>query len=157
MTENAERAELPDEIYTAINVLRQRGDECLQAGDATSAYTHYREAWSLLPEPATKWKAGLWLIAAMGDTMFASGDFHTARDLFQQAVQHYGGLGNPYVHLRLGTCAQELGDLDRAADELIHAFSLAGAEIFSEDDQKYYAFLKTRAEPPMINGVQQWP
>jgi len=56
-------------------------------------------------------------------------------------------IGNPFLHLRLGQCQFELGELDRAADELARAYMGAGAKIFEGGD-KYFSFLKTRLEPP---------
>jgi hypothetical protein len=40
----------------------------------------------------------------------------------------------------------ELGDHDRAADELMRAYMGGGPDIFDEDDPKYLAFLRTRAD-----------
>jgi len=59
-----------------------------------------------------------------------------------------GGLGNPFIHLRLGQCALEEGHLDEAAEHLARAYMLEGAEILAEDDPKYFEFLKTRLKPP---------
>jgi hypothetical protein len=57
-------------------------------------------------------------------------------------------LGNPFLHLRLGQCRFELGDLDRAADELARAYMADGEDVFDGEDPKYLAFLKTRLQPP---------
>lgn len=150
-------SELPDDVYAEVTRIQEQGNACLEAGDYDSAYAFYRDAWSKLPEPANKWSAGLWLIAAMGDTKFQSGDFKTANELFRQAAEFYEGFGNPFVHLRLGQTAHELGDQVRATDELVRAFALAGKEIFEAEDQKYYLFLQTRVDPPVFNGVAKWP
>ena len=60
-----------------------------------------------------------------------------------------GGLGNPFVHLRLGECCFDIGERDRAADELTRAYMGAGREIFAEEDPKYIEFLGTRIKPPV--------
>jgi hypothetical protein len=54
--------------------------------------------------------------------------------------------GNPFIHLRLGQAQLELGNEERAADELMRAFMGGGHEIFESDDQKYLDFLRTRAD-----------
>ena len=59
-----------------------------------------------------------------------------------------GALGNPFLHLRLGQCQFELGGLDRAADELDRAYMGAGTDIFDDEDDKYFAYVKTRLDPP---------
>jgi hypothetical protein len=50
--------------------------------------------------------------------------------------------------MRLGQCQFELGNKERAADELARAYMAEGSEIFKEEDPKYFAFLKTRLKPP---------
>ena len=48
--------------------------------------------------------------------------------------------------MRLGQCHFELGELDRAADELMRAYMGAGSDIFKDQDPKYIEFLNTRAK-----------
>ena len=60
------------------------------------------------------------------------------------AIQCPTGLGNPYIHFRLGQTYFENGIMDKAADELTRAYMGAGLEIFMEDDPKYLAFLETK-------------
>jgi hypothetical protein len=56
-------------------------------------------------------------------------------------VQCPGGLGNPFVHLRLGQTNLELGADDTAADEPTRAYMRAESDVFLEDDPKYFEFL----------------
>lgn len=70
-----------------------------------------------------------------------------ALNSFQNAVQCPGGLGNPYIHLRLGQLYFERHQLDNAADELTRAYMGGGIDIFMEDDPRYLAFLETRLSP----------
>lgn len=62
------------------------------------------------------------------------------------AVTGPDGLGNPFIHLRLGQCALELGDEDQAKDELIRAYMGDGPGIFEEEEPKYFEFLKRFAD-----------
>ena len=57
-------------------------------------------------------------------------------------------IGNPFLHLRLGQCQFELGDLERAADELARAYLIEGIAIFTDDDQKYLNFVKPKLQEP---------
>jgi len=57
-------------------------------------------------------------------------------------------VGNPFLHLRLGQCQDEMGDVARAADELARPCLLGGPELFDEDDPKYLEFIKGRLEDP---------
>ena len=98
----------------------------------------------LLPTPTQQWEAATWLYVAVGDTHFHEANFEKSFNAFFNAVQCPGGLGNPFVHLRLGQAYLELGDSAKAADELARAYMGAGEEIFLEDDPKYFEFLKPR-------------
>ncbi len=57
-------------------------------------------------------------------------------------------IGNPFIHLRLGEVQFEMGDHAKAQDELMRAYMGAGAEIFQEEDKKYFEFIK-----PAITNV----
>ena len=65
---------------------------------------------------------------------------------FVNAVQCPDGLGNPFIHLRLGQAYFELENPEKAADELARAYMGGGVDIFMEDDPKYLSFLETRIE-----------
>lgn len=118
-----------------------------EQGDCPGALKHYWSAWDLLPEPQTEWEAATWILAAIGDANFLGNDFEAGRDNLSLAMHCPNAIGNPFLHLRLGQCQFELGNLDRAADELARAYMGAGSDIF-EDAEKYFTFLKTRLEPP---------
>jgi hypothetical protein len=77
-----------------------------------------------------------------------SGDFVAGRDNLANSMHCPDAIGNPFLHLRLGQCQWELGNLDRAADELTRAYMGAGDEIFESEDPKYLSFLKTKLKPP---------
>ena len=139
--------ELNDAIHERIQTLCAAGDALAQKEDYPAALEKYCAAWDLLPEPQTDWEAATWILAAIGDANFFGGDFVAGRDNLSMAMHCPNAIGNPFLHLRLGQCQFELGDLDRAADELARAYMGAGRETF-EDEDKYFAFLKTRLEPP---------
>jgi hypothetical protein len=93
-----------------------------------------------------KWR--FWILAAVGDANFLGGYFQAGRDNLSKAMHCPDAIGNPFLHLRLGQCQFEIGNLERAADELTRALMGGGEEIFQEDDPKYWEFLKTKLEPP---------
>jgi hypothetical protein len=70
------------------------------------------------------------------------------RESLSLAMHCPDAIGNPFLHLRLGQCQYELGNLDQAADELARAYMGGGEEIFEEDEREYFTFLKTRLKPP---------
>lgn len=141
-------AELPDDVYERIKALCADGDNLADADEFAAALARYWSAWDLLPEPRTQWNAATWILAAVGDANFLSGDYVAGRDFLATAMHCPEAIGNPFLHLRLGQCRYELGDLDRAADELARAYMGDGEDVFEDEDPKYLAFLKTRLQPP---------
>lgn len=136
--------ELNAELLERIEVLCEQGDALAGDGDYGPALVNYWRAFDLLPDPKTDWEAGTWILAAVGDACFFSGDFEAGRDNLSAAMHFPGAIGNPFLHLRLGQCQYELGNLDRAADELLRAYTLVGQQLFEEEDPRYFTFLKTR-------------
>jgi tetratricopeptide (TPR) repeat protein len=141
-------AELTDDAHERIQKLSAEGDAFAEAGRYPDALKKYWDAWDLLPEPQTDWEAATWLLAAIGDANFLVGDYEAGRDNLSNAMHCPGAIGNPFLHLRLGQCQLELGNDDRAADELARAYMAAGHEIFEDQDPKYLTFLKTKLDPP---------
>ncbi|MDR3637831.1 MAG: hypothetical protein P4L84_28755 [Isosphaeraceae bacterium] len=142
-------ADVPDEIHRRVQALCEQGDTLAKTGDYPAALEQYWTAWDLLPEPQTEWKAATWILAAIGDANLLGGDYVAGRDNLSLAMRCPGAIGNPFLHFRLGQCQFELGNLDRAADELARAYMGAGSKIFEGED-KYFAFLKSRIEPPPV-------
>ena len=139
--------ELPAAIYERITHLSALGDVLAREKKYDDAIKRYQEAWDLLPEPKTAWKAASWLLTAIGDANFFSNRFDTCIEVFGRAIVHgVGGLGNPFLHLRLGESLFERGRLGEAADELMRAYMGGGADIFGTEDPKYLQYLKTIAQ-----------
>ena len=139
--------ELPDHIHEQIKSLCEFGDRLAGSGEYAAAVAQYWAAWDLLPEPPTNWGAATWILVAIGDANYLSGDYAAGRDNLSTAMHCPDAIGNPFLHLRLGQCQFELGNLERAADELARAYTVAGDEIF-QGGEKYFHFLKTRLQPP---------
>jgi tetratricopeptide (TPR) repeat protein len=140
--------ELSDAVDAEVKRLCALGDRHAKAGKYPAALTEYWKAFDLLPEPKTDWCAATRILAAIGDANFLGRDFTAGRDNLANAMHCPDAIGNPFLHLRLGQCRYELGEHDRAADELTRALMVAGEEIFAAEDPKYFAFLKTRLKPP---------
>ncbi len=102
----------------------------------------------MLPEPRTNWQAAIWILGAIGDANYLGSDFAAGRDNLSLAMHCPDAIGNPFLHLRLGQCQYELGNMDRAADELARAYMGGGTELFDDDDPKYFTFLTSRLQPP---------
>jgi tetratricopeptide (TPR) repeat protein len=140
-------AELPAPIHQRIRILCAEGDALADRSKYPAALERYGSALDLLPEPKTQWEAAMWILAAIGDANFQAGNFKAGCDALSAAMHCPKSVGNPFLHLRLGQCHLELGDLDRAAEELALAWLAVGPDLFDHEDPKYLQFLESRLEP----------
>jgi tetratricopeptide (TPR) repeat protein len=129
--------ELDDKLYEEIKQLSKVGDDCFGNGEVESAVLKYKEALALLPQPVYEWEAATWLFSAIGDAYWELKDFDKAYDAFYDALKSPDGIGNPFIHLRMGELQVEFGNMEKARDELIRAYMGAGVEIFKYEDSKY--------------------
>jgi tetratricopeptide (TPR) repeat protein len=143
------RKSLTKKVHAAITRLCEEGDELAKQGNDAAAYAKYSEAWELVPEDKANWEASTWILGAVGELQFRKGKFDKAMNSYLRAVQCPKGVGNPYIHLRLGQTQYELGNMEGAAENLTRAYMGAGADIFQGADPKYFSFLKIRLKPPV--------
>ena len=136
--------ELPSRIHQEILQLCEQGNKLFAHQKFVEAKALYVEALRLLPDDHQEWEASTWIYAAIRDTHFYLNNYERAFRCFYNAVQCPDGLGNPFIHLRLGQLYFEQNDLDKAADELTRAYMGGGLDIFMEDDAKYLEFLETK-------------
>ena len=135
--------DLPSEIHERVKTLSEEADVLVDEDRLDEAESKYREALTLLPKPVSQWEAATWLFTALGDLYFERDNYESACNFFASAVLSPDGLGNPYIHLRLGECRFELGEQAAAKDELTRAFMGGGEELFKGDDPKYLEYVKT--------------
>lgn len=152
----SEMSELTDATHEEIKRLCKVGDDLVDANRYGDALANYWSAWDLLPEPKTKWSAASWILTSIGDTNFQSEDYEAGRDNLANAMHCPDALGNPFIHLRLGQCQFELGNFDRAADELARAFIPVGKQLFENEDPKYLDFVKSKLDPPPGGWPEGW-
>ncbi|GAA3924672.1 hypothetical protein [Litoribacillus peritrichatus] len=138
--------ELEPRLHESIKDLCKAGDQLVGEQLYSEARAKYIEALKLLPSPQSNWEAATWIYVAVGDTHFFTKNFEKMLKCFINAIQCPGGLGNPFIHLRLGQAHFELSKFESAAEELTRAYMGAGMNIFMEDDPKYLAFLETKIE-----------
>jgi tetratricopeptide (TPR) repeat protein len=88
------------------------------------------------------------LSTAMGDVLFRRKEYEKTLAALSDAVQLPGGLGTPFLHLRLGQVRFELNQLERAGDELARAYMGGGRKIFEGEDPKYFTLVEKLLLPP---------
>lgn len=145
--------ELPIELHEPIDRLAEQGNTLMERGSYVEAEAVFREGLEMLPPPLERWSATLWFLTSIGDAQWMAADHQRGIDTWRDAIL-YGGLGNPFVHLRRGQTLFELGHQDEAADELLRALLIAGAEIFAGEPSIYWEFITTVAKPP--EGCSSW-
>lgn len=139
---------LPPDVEQEIKSLCNDGATLVKLGQKPEAWQKYVAALNLLPEPEVEWEITTQILIAMGDLRFQKPDFAGSLQAFQDAVRCPGGLGDPFIHLRLGQCYLELGDEHRAADNLTRAYMGGGREVFQQEDPKYFAHIERLLTPP---------
>ncbi|HZX77288.1 hypothetical protein [Lysobacter sp.] len=113
----------------------------------------YVQALEQLPTPPGGWEPAAWLLVAVGEVNFLAREYECAAAVFAKALRCHGTIGYPFVHLRLGQCHYELGELVKAGEELVQAYRHAGFELFTREDPKYFVHLKTAlAQPRLAQG-----
>lgn len=137
--------ELPDAIEKKIQLLSEEGNELLdEQGDWQGAVARWSKALTLLPSPQNQWDAATWLHASLGEAYLTGGKWQEARDSFHNAMNCPDGAANPFILLRLGQTRLELGDEDGAAEYLLRAYMLEGAELFDTEEPRYLELLASR-------------
>ena len=140
--------ELDDFTHAKITELSEKGNQCVEARRYDEAVNYFERAMEQLPDPIEKWEAATWLFGAIGDAYFLSGQSQKALQPLLDAMKCLGGIGNPFLHLRLGQVQFDLGNEILAADELARAYMAAGKQIFEGELPKYFALVtKTLRQP----------
>lgn len=142
MTRKKKELELDPDLYERITELSERGNQAFEDDRYEEAIEEYSRALALIPEPLEDWEASTWVLTGLGDCHYLLESHGEALSHLVRAVRCPGGLGNPFIHLRLGQVQYELGNEDRAKDELARAYMGGGAEIFEDEDPKYLTFLR---------------
>jgi len=133
--------ELDEELSDQIQELCDLGIDLADGGRFDKAREAYDMAWDLLPEPKTEWEEAFWILGNMGDAYFAQRDYAAGRDVLERAMQCRDAMGESFLHLRLGQCLFELGDLERARKELTLALENEAETIFIDEDPKYLSLV----------------
>lgn len=124
-------------MHDEIDELCDLGVDLAEAGSFARALEAYEAAWALLAEPAHEQEGSAWILGNIGYTRFLQGDYAAGRDDLARAMTLPGGDGNAFLHLRLGQCLFELGDLHRAGEQFRLALAIEAEAVFVDEDPKY--------------------
>src|SRR5574337_1286481 len=127
--------QLPTSTAARLDELSEAGNVAFDVGAMAKAIELWSLALELLPEPRVDWEAWTWLKASIGDAYLALGNAGAGEHALRDALSGPGGIGNPFVHFRLGQCLMAQGREPEACDPLLRAYMLEGGAIFANDPQ----------------------
>lgn len=136
--------QLTDVVHQNVMALCKQGDNQVAARQFEKAKDSYLDALLLLPPNHQEWEAATWIYVAVGDVHLHLNNNEKAFKAYYNALQCPNGLGNPYIHFRLGQHYFEQENWEKAQDEFVRAYMGGGIDIFMEDDPKYLEFLEQR-------------
>lgn len=141
-------SQLPADVLEKIVELSEKGNDHMDEEDLDSAVDVWEEALELIPEPRNQYAESVWLFASIGDAYFLQDDFDTAVSCFEQALGNLeeNAYHNPFIMLRLGQSYLENGDETKAKEFLLRAYLMENKEIFEDEDEKYFDFLRTHVD-----------
>ena len=136
--------ELTDEICEQIEDLSEQGNEYSESENYNEAIKVWKQALSLIPNPQNLYSESQWLEASIGDAYFQLKNYSKALEHFQNAKNNIeeNAYENPFIMLRLGQTFLENQQKEKAKEYMLRAYMFEGEEIFENDDEKYFNFLK---------------
>lgn len=140
--------ELTGKVCEQIEELIEQGNEYIDQENYNEAIQVWKQALSLIPNPQNVYSESQWLEASIGDAYFLSKNYIKALEHFQNAKNNLkeNAYENPFIMLRMGQTLLENHQTEEAKEYLLRAYMFEGEEIFENDDEKYFKFLKQNAE-----------
>ena len=122
-----------------IDDYAEEGNSLCEQGKMDEAIEVWAQGLKILPEPLNSQSEAVWFQTSIGDTYFMQNKFDKSYAWLFEAKSNLSGDGysNPYVMMRLGQSAMEIGKIEEAREYLLRAYMLEGEDIFSDEDEKY--------------------
>lgn len=134
---------LDHQVQRQVDDLTEQGNSFSTEGHYLDAARCYCQALALFPDSLERRPEIVHLLTSIGDSLFHIGRYKKAIEALSDAIR-CGGLGDSLIHLRLGQSQYEIGNQDKAADELTRAYMAEGEIIFEKEPAHYFDFLKTK-------------
>ncbi|MGE0490962.1 MAG: DUF2314 domain-containing protein [Vulcanimicrobiota bacterium] len=140
--------EIPSALEEEIERLCNQGYELAESRQWQQAWMKFAEAYELIPPPLDGREETTWVLTAIGDVAFRSGEYDKAIEVLESALGCPGGSADPFLRLRLGQSLYDSGVRQRGREELAEAYRQGGAELFEDEDERYLRELGLDAGPP---------
>jgi tetratricopeptide (TPR) repeat protein len=143
--------QMPEKIDLKIRNLKEEGDNLQMKHKYIEAVKKYQEAINMLPLPVEQWKFIWVLLIQISENYWLNakfnngkgGGYQEALDVYKQIMQLEGAIGKASFHSRIGQIRYELGQFEKAKDELLRAYLIKGLHEFSYmDDPKYFELIR---------------
>ena len=144
---------ISDEAYAEIDALIESGMDVVDKGGYDEGIQRYRRALSLIPPPADRFELYPYLMTLLGDAYFMLANYAQAEKCLLRALMN-DYHANAMTTLRMGQVAFELGKREASMRFLVNAYMLKGADIFADEDPKYWEFAKGRVAE--LSSGQTW-
>ncbi len=125
-----------------IKELLNKGDEKRQKKEYEAALKFFGDAVKLVPEPFEDNEIATDLLVAIGDTYFDMKSYKKALEVFTDVLCCSGAISRPYIRIRRGQIAFEIGELQKAKTEFVCAYLNGGREAFQNENRKYLDFIE---------------
>lgn len=134
---------LPAEIQENVRSLIQQGDSFTSKSQYRDALKPYTEAYGALPEPKEDWDISILLFNDLGECYFELQEYGAADYFYNQVLFCDDGFGSAEAWLGIGKSRFELGDMKKSQEALLSAYMLAGEDVYTDKENKYFEFLKS--------------
>ena len=124
----------------SVNELCEKGTSLSEAGEYQEALVCFQCALEKIPATYDHEEERVWILAAIGDTLFQLQQYSNAMEYLRRA--YFYDPGNPFINLRFGQCELESGCIHDAKEHLLKAYMAEGATIFEGESLKYLQAIK---------------
>ena len=133
---------MKEKTIKLVNRLCEKGNKSCDDGNYEQALHYFLGALKFIPKPIENSSMATWILAAIGDTYFLKNEYQSALNYMNHAVASRDGLGNPFIHFRLGQLNFEIGNTARAKEEFIRVYMVGEMGLFRNSEPKYFDFLR---------------
>lgn len=124
----------------SVDELCEKGTSLSEVGEYQEALVCFQCALEKIPATYDHEEERVWILAAIGDTLFQLQQYSNAMEYLRRA--YFYDPGNPFINLRLGQCELESGCIHDAKEHLLKAYMAEGATIFEGESLKYLQAIK---------------
>lgn len=124
----------------SVNELCEKGNSLSEVGKYQEALPCFTRALEKTPETYDYEDERVWILVAIGDTLFQLQQYSNAMEYLRRA--YFYDPGNPFINLRLGQCELESDCILDAKEHLLKAYMAEGAAIFKGENLKYLQAIK---------------